>query len=106
MSVHTSPPKFPRADCSPSPCCGDGTCGCCLCRVTCTQGPLLWQPLCPALLGGGWKSSDIISTEPDSSRLFSTSRAAQQGTHFISIKQMQASQLHRMIFFLLVAECA
>lgn len=60
--------------------------------------PLLW-PLHPASLGGGWKSSDIISTEPDSSQLFSTSCAAQQGTHFISIKTTQASQLHITIFF-------
>ena len=37
-------PKFPRAHCSPSPCCGDGTCGCCLCRVTCTQVPRCCGP--------------------------------------------------------------
>lgn len=61
--------------------------------------PSLSWPLHPALPGGRWKSADIIGTEPDSSWLFSTSRAAQRGTHFIPIKPLQASQLYIMIFF-------
>lgn len=67
-----------------------------------------WLSLHPALPGGRWKSTDIIGTEPDSSWLFSTSRAAQRGTHFIPIKPLQASQLYIMIFFffLLVAKRA
>lgn len=62
-------------------------------------GPSLLRPFRPALLGRGRKGSDIISMEPDSSRLFSTRCAAQRGTHFIPIKQTQASQLHIMILF-------
>lgn len=62
-------------------------------------GPSLSWPLHSALPGGRWKSTDIIGTEPDSSWLFSTSRAAQRGTHFIPIKPLQASQLYIMIFF-------
>ncbi|RLV98780.1 hypothetical protein DV515_00010369, partial [Chloebia gouldiae] len=63
--------------------------------------PSLSWPLHPALPGGRWKSTDIIGTEPDSSWLFSTSRAAQRGTHFIPIKPLQSSQLYIMIFFFL-----
>lgn len=60
--------------------------------------PPLW-PLRSAVLGEGLKSGDIISTEPDSSQLFSTSPAAQRGAYFIPIKPTQASQLHIMLFF-------
>lgn len=98
--MHTSSPEhpeFPRTHCSPSPRCGVGV------WVLPVQrdmhpGPLLLQPLRPALLRGGLKSSDNISTEPDSSRLFSTSHAAQRGTHFVPIKPTGKPAPHNDFF--------
>lgn len=60
------------------------------------MGTPLLRPLRPAGRGGGWRSSDITRTETDSSQLFSTSRAAQRGTHFSPIIRTQPSQPHVM----------
>lgn len=72
LCAHEFPehPEVPRAHCIPNPRCGDGTCGCCPCRVTRSQAPHCRGPFilpCREGVGKALISSAPSLTHPGSS---------------------------------------